>query len=148
MVYNRSLMRIFFAGPLTDLKEKDKTKAFYKKLANIAEKNDYLYFWAFLNGTDPDLNPEIPPADVFKRDLYELGKSDVMVAYVGEPSTGTGQEIEFALSNHIPVYLLYEKGKQITRMVLGSPNIAGRIEFIDETDALEQFDALLQKLKK
>ncbi len=140
-------MKIFFAGPLTELKEKEKTKAFYKNLASIAAKNGFDYFWAFLNGTDPELNPEVPSADVFQRDLRELGKSDIMVAYVGEPSTGTGQEIEFALSKNIPVYLLYEKGKQITRMVLGSPNIAGRIEFTDEADALSQFDTLLKTLK-
>jgi hypothetical protein len=66
---------------------------------------------------------------------------------VGEPTTGTGQEIEFAKEHNIPAYLLYEKGKQISRMVLGSPNIKGIIEFTSEEDALGQIDMLLKDLK-
>lgn len=139
-------MRIFFAGPLTDLKDPEGTKAFYLKLAGVAQKNGVDYFWAFLNGTDPVKNPEVTPDDVYRRDITELEKSDIMVAYVGEPSTGTGLEIEHAYFKHIPVYLLYEKGKRISRMLRGCPAVKKEIVFADETDALRQFKALLKTL--
>lgn len=141
-------MRIFFGGPLTDLKNPDKTKAFYKKLAGVAQANGYEHYWAFLNGTDPVLNPVVSPQEVFQTDLRELEKSDLFIPYVGEPSTGTGQEIEFARNHNIPVYILYEKGTTVTRMVLGDPNIRGKIEFDSEADAMAQLDALLKKLKQ
>ena len=140
-------MRIFFAGPLTDLANPEETKAFYKKLAAVAEANGYTYYWAFMRGTDPELNPEVLPSRVFQIDTYELEESDLMVAYVGEPSVGTGQEVEFAREKKIPLYLLFEKDKRISRMLLGSPNVKGTIPFANEEDALQQFDTLLKKLK-
>lgn len=140
-------MRIFFAGPLTDLINPDKTKAFYKRLADVAQANGFDYYWAFMRGTDPELNPDVPAARVFQIDTYELEESDLMIAYVGEPSIGTGQEVEYAREKRIPLYLLYEKGKQISRMLLGTPNVKGTIEFENEDDALKQLDALLKTLK-
>lgn len=145
-MYNTILMRIFFGGPLTELKDPDKTKAFYKKLADVATKNGYDYFWAFLHGTDPIKNPDVSPDAVYKADTSELAKSDMMVAYMGEPSDGTGIEIEFARDHHIPVYILYEKGRHISRMLLGDPAVKGKIEFTGEEDALTQFDSLISQL--
>lgn len=140
-------MRIFFGGPLTNLTDKDATKQFYKKLADVATSNGCEYYWAFMRGTDPEENPDVPASRVYQIDTYELEKSDVMIAYVGEPSTGTGQEIEYARDRNIPVYLLFEKNKGISRMLLGAPNVKGTIEFSDEADALAQLDALLKKLQ-
>jgi len=137
-------MRIFFSGPLTDLKNPDGTKAFYAKLAEVAKKHGFDYFWAFQHGTDPIKNPDVTPTDVYRRDIAELEKSDVMVAYVGEPSTGTGLEIEHARIKNIPVYLLYEKNKKISRMLLGCPAVKKEMVFTDEPDALRQFDSLLR----
>lgn len=139
-------MRIFFAGPLTDLKDPEATKAFYSKLAEVARANDFDYFLAFLNGTDPVANPDVTPRDVYERDIAQLEKSDVMVAYVGEPSTGTGLEIEHAYTKTIPVYLLYEKGKKISRMLRGCPAVKKELIFENESDALSQFTSLLQSL--
>lgn len=140
-------MRIFFAGPLTDLKDPEKTKKFYGQLAETALLSGVKYYWAFLNGTDPILNPDVLPSEVYRIDMSELKKSDVMIAYVGEPSTGTALEIEFAYQHKIPVYILYEKGKKISRMLRGCPAIQGEIIFTDTADALEKFGNLLQKLK-
>jgi len=139
-------MRIFFAGPLTDLKNPEATKAFYQKLSDVAVKNGCTYFWAYLNGTDPVHNPEVSAHDVYARDIAELEKSDIMVAYVGEPTTGTGLEIEHAYDKGIPVYLLYEKGRKISRMLLGCPAVKKEIVFTDVSDALQQFNELLKNL--
>jgi nucleoside 2-deoxyribosyltransferase len=121
---------------------------FYKKLADVAVANGFEYYWAFMRGTDPELNPDVPSARVFQIDTYELEESDIMIAYVGEPSIGTGQEVEFARERKIPLYLLFEAGKKISRMLLGSPNIKGTIEFASEEDAYAKLDTLLKSLKK
>lgn len=141
-------MKIFFAGPLTDLKNPEITKSLYKDMAAVANTLGIDSFWAFLNGTDPIKNPEVPAVDVYTADLGQLKKSDVMIIYLGEPTTGTGQEIEYARTQGIPVYMLYEQGKNITRMVKGSPNIKGSIEFTSSEDAIKKLEDLLQGLKK
>ncbi len=140
-------MRIFFGGPLTNLKNPSKAKEFYIHMAAIAKKNGVESFWAFLNGTDPVKNPEVPSNTVYTTDLEELEKSDVMIAYVGEPTTGTGQEIQYAKDHGIPVYLLYEKDRHVSRMIFGSPNIKGSIAYSSQEDALRQLDELIQGLK-
>lgn len=139
-------MRIFFGGPLTDLTNPEQTKAFYVALAQAATECGFTYYWAFQRGTDPEENPDVPAERVYQIDTYELEKSDLMIAYVGEPSTGTGIEIEYARTRDIPVYLLYEKGKRISRMLKGSPIIKGNIEFTSEDDACAKLKSLLLSL--
>jgi nucleoside 2-deoxyribosyltransferase len=141
-------MRIFFAGPLTNLTNPEETKQWYRDMADIATKNGYTWFWAFLSGTDPVENPDVDPYYIYKKDLDELGKSDIMIAYIGEPSTGTGQEIEYAKEHNIPVYLVYEKDKPVSRMVIGNPAVRGVIEFTDYKDALTQLDTLLSSIRR
>lgn len=141
-------MRVFFGGPLTDLKDPEKIKTFYKKMADVAVAKGWEYYWAFLRGTDPEENPEVPAARVYQIDTYELEKSDVMIAYVGEPSTGTGVEIEYARTHNIPVYLMFEEDRRISRMLRGSPIVRGEIIFTKEAEALEKLDLLLKKLSR
>lgn len=141
-------MRIFFAGPLTDLSNPETIKAFYRRLAQTAGSNGFDYFWAFLNGTDPVKNPDVLPIRVYQVDIRELSKSDIMVAYMGEPSTGTGIEIEYANEHGIPVYILYEQGRRISRMLRGCPAVKKEIVFRDFDDAVAQFDAFLKTIKK
>ena len=141
-------MRIFFGGPLTNLKDGLATKEFYTKMADVATHNGFDYYWAWQRGTDPDEDPEVPASRVYQIDSYELEKSDMMVAYVGEPSTGTGIEIEYARRNRIPVVIMYEKGRKISRMLRGCPSVKFIIEYDTHEEALAQLDAYLKYVKK
>jgi len=136
-------MRIFFAGPLTNLPNPEQTKAFYVKLAECAKTLGFEYFWAFLSGTDPIKNPDVLPIEVYKRDIMELDKSDLMVAYMGEPSTGTGIEIEHANETGKPIIILYEKTKKVSRMLRGCPAVKKEIAYESEDDAIRQLTAYL-----
>ncbi|MFH0749379.1 MAG: nucleoside 2-deoxyribosyltransferase [Candidatus Gottesmanbacteria bacterium] len=140
-------MRIFFAGPLTDLKNPETTKSLYKDMASVAKTLGFDYFWAFLNGTDPIENPDVPSRDVYNRDIAELDASDIMIAYIGEATTGTGIEIEHAYYTGKPVIVLYEQGKKVSRMLLGCPAIKKEIVFSSKEDALAQLRAYLISLK-
>jgi len=140
-------MHIFFAGALSNLSNPTKTKLFYKKMAHVVETLGHTYFWAFLNGTDPDENPDVSSKDVYNRDIAALDKSDIMIAYVGEPTTGTGLEVEHAHQTNKPVVLLYESDKRISRMLRGCPAVKKEISFSSEDDALEQLKTYLLTLK-
>lgn len=141
-------MKIFFSGPLTNLKNPDTTKAFYMKLNEEAKKLGFETFWAFLSGTDPIKNPEVSAYEVYDRDIKALDGSDIMVSYMGEPSTGTGIEIEHANVTNKPVIILYEKGVHVSRMMRGCPAVKKEIVYETEDDALKQFNAYLSALKK
>ena len=141
-------MRIFFGGPLTNLKHPDETKSLYKQMATVATNLGFDYFWAFLNGTDPILNPDVSSHDVYQRDIKELDASDIMIAYIGEPTTGTGIEIEHAHVTKKPVVILYEQNTQISRMLRGCPAVVKEIIFSSTADALKQLETYLVSLKK
>lgn len=140
-------MRIFFGGPLTNLSDPQHTKSLYKKLGELAEQHGIDYYWAYQRGTDPEEDPDVPPARVYQIDEYELEKSDAMVAYVGEPSIGTGIEIEYARTRDIPVYLFYRTGQKVSRMVLGSPAVKETIVYDSEEDAITKLESLFKRLK-
>jgi len=97
-------MKIFFAGPLTNLKDYKKTEAFYLQLAGVVKECGHDYFWAFLNGTDPNVERDHTPQYVYETDTGNLKTSNLMIAYIGEPSTGVGVEIEYANTHNIPVF--------------------------------------------
>jgi 2'-deoxynucleoside 5'-phosphate N-hydrolase len=141
-------MRIFFAGPLTVLENPELTKDFYIKLANVAKEAGHETFLAFLNGTDPVKNPEVSPTAVYQIDIKELENSDLMVAYVGESSTGTGIEVEHAKEIGVPVVLLFEEDKKVSRMLRGSPIIKKEIVFTTVEDCLTQFRDFLDEFVK
>lgn len=141
-------MRIFFAGPLTDLSDPEATKKFYAKLGEVATANGWEYYWAWQRGTDPELDPDVPASRVYQIDTYELETSDVMIAYVGAPSTGTGIEMEYARRVRIPVIIMYEKGKRISRMLRGCPAVEKELVYGNEEEAYSLLDKYLKEYQK
>jgi nucleoside 2-deoxyribosyltransferase len=141
-------MRIFFAGPLTSLKNPETTKKLYRDMEGIANKNGFEAYWAFEHGTDPIKDPGVEPDYIYDKDLKELEKSNLMIAYVGEPSPGTGQELEYAHEHNIPAYLIFAKTDHVSRMIIGNPTVLGTIEYTDSDDALNQLDVLLQSINQ
>lgn len=141
-------MHIFFAGPLTNLKNPDAIKTFYERMDAVAKKLGHTTFWAYKSGTDPIKNPDVLPEDVYKRDIQALEKSDIMISYISEPSTGTGIEMEHAEEKKIPVVLVYQKGTRVSRMTRGNPAVVKQIVYKDESDALTQLEAYLATVSR
>jgi len=139
-------MKIFFSGPLTNLANPEKTKEFYHKLDDKAKEMGFETFWAFIAGTDPIKHPDVSPHDVYLRDIQALDESQLMISYVGEPSTGTGIEIEHAYVTNKPVVILYEKEKHVSRMLRGCPAVKKEIIFENEDDAVKQLSLYLSSV--
>lgn len=140
-------MKIFFSGPLTNLSQPEETKALFVKMADLAKANGCEPFWAFLNGTDPVKNPDVTPREVYERDIAALAASDVMISWISEPTTGTGQELEYAKEHNIPVYVMYKHGAKVSRMALGNPAVKLELVYENDDDALKQLDHLIKQLK-
>jgi len=139
-------MKIFFSGPLTNLANPDATKAFYEKLDVASRSLGFDTFWAYKSGTDPVKNPEVTPQEVYDRDIKALDESDLMVSYMGEPSTGTGVEIEHAHMTDKPVVIIYPKGIPVSRMMRGCPAVKKEIVYETEDDAIRKLEAYLSSL--
>ncbi len=75
-------------------------------------------------------------------------KSDLLIAYVGQPSIGVGMEIAYADVHNIPIILMYKEGDIISRFPRGVPALKKIIKYKDENDAIEQLANFLQEFKQ
>lgn len=90
----------------------------------------------------PDL--ELDAQELFIRDMKCLNKSSLIVSEYTIPSHGVGVETGIAYSKKIPIIGLQEKGKNVSRVIMGAPHIR-LIEYESEEDALIKFKSELEK---
>ena len=79
--------------------------------------------------TDPKKNAGIKPDKIYQTDYRKIIESSLLVAYVGEPSLGVGQEIQIASFNQVPILLVFEKEAKVSRMTLGTPGVKQTFKF-------------------
>lgn len=144
-----STAKVYVSGPLTNVEISVATslKQFYIAIRDLCHKSGYDAYVPHANGTDPIANPHIPPWQVFRTDKEQVQSSDLVIAYVNIPSLGVGMELAYAESRSIPIILLYERGAQVSRFVLGIPTVVAIVEFVDFDDALKQIESQLILLR-
>lgn len=59
-------------------------------------------------------------AEVYRRDVAWVRGCDVLVAEVSTPSHGVGYEIALALALGKPVLCCYQRGRRVSKMLLGN----------------------------
>lgn len=140
------MVKMYISGALTGIENPESLKAFYEAIASLGHKLGLPTYVPHLN-TDPLLNPDITPRQVFDLDKNQVIDSDLVIAYVGYPSLGVGMELAYAEMHDIPSVLLYERGKNISRFARGIPTAIAEIQFNDYDDALEQLKHCLEQWK-
>ncbi len=136
---------VYISGALTGLENPDNQKRFYERIASLCEE---IGLEAYLphKHTDPVNHPYISPQEVFERDRRAVRKADLVIAYVGIPSLGVGMELAYAEVFDIPVILLAEEDRKISRFVLGIPNVKGVVRFKTREEALEKLKDNLKEI--
>lgn len=130
-----SISEIYISGPLTSVNSVESIKEFYESIGCVCGEFGLNAYIPHLN-TDPVNNPEITPFEVYQTDKSRVLASDLVIAYIGHPSIGVGMELAYADIAEIPVVLLYEQNRVISRFPRGLPNKIGEIIFFDFNEAL------------
>jgi len=136
--------QVYISGALTSVWERIKLKVFYEEIGTSCETKG-LYPYVPHKYKSLDTNPDITVEEMYHSNMEQVDKSDLMIAYVGAPSQGTGMEIERANKNGIQVIILSEKDKKVSRMVKGCPAVIKHIVFSDFADARKQLDVVLDE---
>lgn len=134
--------KAYISGALTALigvEEPGRLKRFYEEIGRVCEGV----------GIDSYIPHQRPIADeeVFRCRVDEVQNSDLLIAYVGIPSFDVGSEIGAANQANVPVILLYEKGRPVSRVARGNPAVIAQIcfETFDEAlSALEEVFGLIE----
>lgn len=116
--------QVYISGPLTNSSKKE----LYELLGEEFEKCGFSAYIPHQH-TDPKKNADIKPKEVYQTDYRKIIESSLIVAYVGEPSLGVGQEIQIAAFHQIPILLVFEKGAKVSRMTLGNPMVKQTFQF-------------------
>lgn len=117
---------IYISGPLTGVSNITSLKNFYEQIGNICFQLGMQPYIPHKH-SDPILHRDLLPETIYRMDRDHISNSDWVVAYVGSPAVGVGQEIEIARECNIPVILLYETGRTISRMVRGNPTVKAEV---------------------
>lgn len=118
------MKKVYISGALTN----GGNKELYELLGEEFEKCGFTAYIPHQH-TDPKKNADIKPEKVYQTDYRKIIESSLLVAYVGEPSLGVGQEIQIAAFHQIPILLVFEKGARVSRMTLGTPGVKQKFQF-------------------
>lgn len=143
-LYSDTIGKVYISGPLTNTgKYTKKIRLLYD---HIAQRSLLLCTQVYVphkQGTDPQDDPNYPsPEFIWKKNQRELVTTDLVIAYVGKPSLGVGQELEIARVNNSDIILWWFKGEKVSRMARGNPAVKYLIEANDEKDLLAKLDTV------
>ena len=135
-------VKIYVSGALTGIENSLLIKGFYQDIGLLCEEMGLQAYVPHLN-TDPINNPDVSPYQVFELDKHQVSTSNLVIAYLGYPAFGVGMELAYAEMRAIPIILLYEKDKRVSRFPRGIPTVFSEIQFNDYEDALAQLKIVL-----
>src|SRR3989475_2753113 len=120
----------YVSGALTALDDAPRTKLFYELLAEIAEAARLRAYLPH-RVTDPMAAANLDPRAVYEIDRGHVTSAVVLIAYAGIPSFGVGIEVELAREHGVPVVIVVERDRPISRLLLGNPAVVEVVKFAD-----------------
>ncbi|MGH2451969.1 MAG: hypothetical protein ACRDGE_12025, partial [Candidatus Limnocylindria bacterium] len=120
----------YISGALTGLEDGARARLFYELLAEIVSSTGLRPYLPH-RATDPVGMPDLDPRTVYELDRAHVLRSRIVVAYGGVPSFGVGIEVELAREHGIPVIVVAERDRPVSRVLLGSPAVAAVVRFGD-----------------
>src|SRR5205085_1871883 len=107
-----------------------RARVFYELLAEIVSECGLRPYLPH-HTTDPIAAPDLDPRSVYEIDRARVARSGLVIAYAGTPSFGVGIEVEIAREHGIPVIIVAERDRTVSRILLGSPAVVDVVRFTD-----------------
>src|SRR5438309_1643279 len=120
----------YISGALTALDDAPRTKLFYELLAEIAEAAGLRAYLPH-RVSDPVVAAHLDARAVYEIDRAHVTSAAVLIAYAGIPSFGVGIEVELAREHSVPVIIVAERDRPISRLLLGNPAVVEVVKFAD-----------------
>src|SRR5437870_13219903 len=125
-----ALGEAYISGALIALDDGPRTKLFYEVLAEIAEAAALRAYLPH-RVSDPVAAAHLDPRAVYEIDRAHVTGAAVVIAYAGIPSFGVGIEVELAREHAVPVIVVAERDRPISRLLLGNPAVVEVVKFAD-----------------
>jgi hypothetical protein len=135
----------YVSGALSALEEGARMRLFYELLAEVVES---VGLRAYLphRVSDPAAAAHLEPRAVYDIDRAHVTSARVVVAYAGIPSFGVGIEVELAREHAVPVVLVVERERTVSRLLLGNPAVVEVVRFVDLDGLRRGLAAALERI--
>jgi transcriptional regulator with XRE-family HTH domain len=97
--------------------------------------------------TDPVYNISIPDADVYAIDRERVLNSDLCIHLCHYPSTGSGEELDFAYGALVPIILISHADTKVSRMITGIPALKFLITYKEPEDLRQELRERLIQIR-
>lgn len=139
-------LNAYLACALTGLNDTERDNMFRTSdiIAEVCRRFDFALFEPRKH-TDPVLNSDVTAFDVYSQDKSKVHDADLLIHLCHHPSTGSGEELEFARAALIPILLVTPEAVKISRMILGIPSLLIEVNYRTPDDLQTQLaNALLE----
>lgn len=97
--------------------------------------------------TDPVHHSDINDTVVFNTDRERVLDSDLLIFLSHFPSTGAGQELDFAYNAMLPIIIISRSQDRVSRMVTGIPTLKVHIQYDEPEELRARLDDCLDTIK-
>jgi transcriptional regulator with XRE-family HTH domain len=148
-------LNAYLASALTGLSESEREVIFgISDLVSKVCKENRIDLYEPRKRTDPLQHANVSATDVYAWDKHSVLQSDLLIHLCHKPSTGAGEELEFAQAALLPIVHIYPADLKVSRMVLGIPSLVIHVAYrtIEDlqaqlTETLFGFRPLLEERK-
>ena len=135
----------YVSGALTALEEGARMRLFYELLAEVVESAGLRAYLPH-RVSDPASAAHLEARAVYEIDRAHVTSARVVVAYAGIPSFGVGIEVELAREHSVPVVLVVERERTVSRLLLGNPAVVEVVRFADLDGLRRGLAAALERI--
>jgi nucleoside 2-deoxyribosyltransferase len=132
----------YISGALTVIDPTKNVKRIYELLGSWCEEAGVHAYVPHLKA-DPVLFPTLSAREVWELDVAAVTKADLIIAYVGQPSLGTGGELEIARMAGKTIVMWSFEGEPVTRFVRGNPGVSAHFVVKDEQQLRSEITAFI-----
>ena len=139
--------RVYISGPLQGVRDLASMRRFYESVADACVECGHEPYLPHQN-TDPEQHSHLPSKKVFLQDYDALRSADIVLAYVGMPSSGVGAELGIAAETGKKIIGFCKDSDTPSRFILGLLEAwpdASLIRYRDTTDCLQLIRSALSK---
>lgn len=142
---SRATGEAYVSGALTAVEDGAPIRLFYELLAEIAAAAGLRPYLPHRT-TDPITAAHLDPRTVYDIDRAHVISAGVLIGYAGLPSFGVGIEVELAREHGVPVVIVVERDRPVSRILLGNPAVAEVVRFTDLPGLRRDLGAALGRL--
>ncbi len=139
---------VYVSGALTAVQDGAPIRLFYEVLSEIV--------------SDAGLRPYLPhrpdhhliaDAHLDARTAFDIERAHVaaaavLIAYAGLPSLGVGTEVEVVREHGVPVVIVVERDRPVSRILLGNPAVVEVVRFADLAGLRRDLGAALGRITR